>query len=106
MNNNLDEILSKAKILEIEHEHEGWPAIQMQDITAMREEIEKMRGLLLWVLWHHQGASSTVGQPIRKFLGVGRFDALPVGDVHHAKYVVSNLLKNENPRTYTKNVNF
>lgn len=31
---------------------------------------------LLWVLWHHLGASSPVGQPIRRYLGMGQHDRM------------------------------
>ena len=34
------------------------------------DEIERLRGCLLWLLWHHQGASSPTGQPIRRALGI------------------------------------
>lgn len=87
--NDICDLLERVKMLEDDHEPEGYPAVQMKDITVMRKEIEDMRGLLLWALWHHQGGSSPVGQPIRKFMGIGPHDALLVGQVHHAKDVVS-----------------
>jgi hypothetical protein len=31
---------------------------------------------LLWVLWNHQGGKSDVGQPIRKYLGMGQFERM------------------------------
>lgn len=31
---------------------------------------------LLWLLWHHQGARSSIGQPIRRYLGIGQFERL------------------------------
>lgn len=34
------------------------------------------RAALLWVLWHHQGGSSPVGQPIRFALGMGQHERL------------------------------
>jgi hypothetical protein len=34
------------------------------------------RALLLWLLWHHQGARSDVGQPIRDLLGMGRYEPM------------------------------
>lgn len=43
------------------------------------------RAALLWVLWHHQGASSPVGQPIRLALGMGPYDRLTELDVVAAK---------------------
>ena len=43
------------------------------------------RAALLWVLWHHQGASSPVGQPIRLALGMGPYDRLTDLDVAAAR---------------------
>lgn len=40
---------------------------------------------LLWVLWHHLGANSTVGQPIREYLGIGRSDLLTDGQAKVAQ---------------------
>ena len=45
----------------------------------------KERDALLWVLWHHQGGSSPVGQPIRRALGIGQFDHLTAAQVLRAK---------------------
>lgn len=45
-------------------------------IDAQAAEIERMRGVLLWTLWHHQGGSSPIGQPIRRALGMGQFDPM------------------------------
>lgn len=45
----------------------------------------KERDALLWVLWHHQGGSSPVGQPIRRALGIGQFDHLTLTQVLRAK---------------------
>lgn len=36
----------------------------------------EVRAALLFALWHHQGASSQVGQPIRAMLGIGEHDHL------------------------------
>lgn len=35
---------------------------------ALPDEIKQV---LLWALWHHLGGCSSIGQPIRKFLGMG-----------------------------------
>ena len=45
------------------------------EMVASTEPIED-RAALLWVLWHHQGAGSPIGQPIRRQLGMGRHDKL------------------------------
>lgn len=52
-------------------------------LPALR--MEKWRGLLLWALYHHQGASSEVGQPIRKALGIGQYDRLTDEQIATAK---------------------
>lgn len=46
---------------------------------------DKARAALLWVLWHHQGASSPVGQPIRFALGMGQHDRLNDHQLREAK---------------------
>ena len=43
------------------------------------------RAALLWVLWHHQGGSSPVGQAVRFALGMGQFDRLTDQQVTQAK---------------------
>lgn len=43
------------------------------------------RAALLWVLWHHQGGSSPVGQPIRFALGMGQHDRLTDSQIAEAK---------------------
>lgn len=43
------------------------------------------RAALLWVLWHHQGGSSPVGQPIRFALGMGAHEPLNEHQVAEAK---------------------
>ncbi|HHQ6589197.1 TPA: DUF551 domain-containing protein [Serratia fonticola] len=40
---------------------------------ALPDEIKQV---LLWALWHHLGGCSDIGQPIRKFLGIGANERL------------------------------
>lgn len=49
------------------------------------EFTDSARAALLWVLWHHQGASSKIGQPIRFALGMGQYDRLTEHQVKEAK---------------------
>jgi hypothetical protein len=49
------------------------------------ERQELSEAALLWVLWHHQGGSSPVGQPIREALGIGQLDHLTDEQVALAK---------------------
>ena len=49
------------------------------------EFTDTARAALLWVLWHHQGASSKVGQPIRFALGMDQYQPLSEYQVREAK---------------------
>lgn len=44
-----------------------------------------MESALLWTLWHHQGGSSHIGQPIRKLLGIGQHDRMTDEQIAKAK---------------------
>lgn len=44
-----------------------------------------MESALLWTLYHHQGGSSHIGQPIRKLLGIGQHDRLTNEQIAQAK---------------------
>ncbi len=43
--------------------------------------------MLLNVLWHHQGGSSPVGQPIRSIVGLGKHDRMTDEQVANAKWI-------------------
>lgn len=49
------------------------------------EMTETGRAALLWLLWHHQGSGSEIGQPIRFALGMGQHDHLSDEQVFLAK---------------------
>ena len=49
------------------------------------DKIKEMRGQLLWALYHHQGGSSVVGQPIRKVLGIGEYDHMTHEQIEEAQ---------------------
>mgnify|MGYP005608882687 FL=1 len=46
---------------------------------------QQMESALLWTLWHHQGGSSHIGQPIRKLLGIGQHDRMTDEQLAQAK---------------------
>ena len=48
-------------------------------------EIHLLRGLLMLALYHHQGASSEVGQPIRQALGIGQYERMSDEQIAMAK---------------------
>lgn len=56
---------------------------EQEPVEMSPEFTDTARAALLWVLWHHQGGSSPVGQPIRFALGMGAHDRLT--DLHVAE---------------------
>ncbi len=46
---------------------------------------QQMEAALLWTLYHHQGGSSHIGQPIRKLLGIGQHDRMTDEQLAQAK---------------------
>jgi len=57
----------------------------------------EVRAALLFALWHHQGGSSPVGQPIRAILGIGQHDSLVGADLVNAQRVHGLLSAPPNP---------
>ena len=55
------------------------------EIQRLMHENATMHGLLLWALYHSQGGSSPVGQPIRRVLGIGTHDRLTEEEVMIAR---------------------
>lgn len=54
-------------------------------LTAAMTAAEKYLGLLLWTLYHHQGGSSNIGQPIRRSLGMGQYDLMTDEQIAYGK---------------------
>ena len=54
-------------------------------VECSPEFTDTARAALLWVLWHHQGGSSKVGQAIRFALGMGQHDRLNEHQIRQAK---------------------
>lgn len=59
----------------------------MQGVNNKQDIDAGTRSALLWVLWRHQGAHSSVGQGIRKLLGKGQYEQLSREDIDFAKAV-------------------
>lgn len=55
------------------------------DTIEHHPERQKAEAALLWALYHHQGGSSDIGQPIRKLLGIGQHDRLTDEQIAEAK---------------------
>jgi hypothetical protein len=60
------------------------PMVQVPvEMTA--EFTDTGRAAIAWVLWHHQGGSSPVGQPLRFALGMGQHDRMTDQQIAEAK---------------------
>lgn len=66
---------------------------QAEPVVAAPEMSRVSRAMLLNVLWHHQGGSSDVGQPLRRMLGIGRFDHLSDEQLSESKWIDALLSK-------------
>ena len=62
----------------------AWTPLYELDETSP-EFTDTARAALLWVLWHHQGGSSPVGQPIRYALGMSAHEPLSEQQVQEAR---------------------
>jgi hypothetical protein len=53
-----------------------------KDYADEQQSLQRtLRAAKLYVLWHHQGGFSEIGQPIRKSLGIGPHDSIPPSDL-------------------------
>lgn len=60
--------------------------------SLLRAENQQLRGLLLWALYHSQGGSSPVGQPIRRVLGIDTHARLTEEEVVIAKMAAESAM--------------
>lgn len=51
-------------------------------------ELLHIRRLLTWVLYHHQGAKSPIGQACREILGIDEFERLTDEQILDAKKAI------------------
>lgn len=56
-----------------------------EDCLEHHPKRQQMEAALLWTLYHHQGGSSHIGQPIRKLLGIGQHDRMTEEQIADAK---------------------
>lgn len=69
---------------EVRRKSGAWtPLYELDEMSP--EFTDTARAALLWVLWHHQGGSSPVGQPIRYALGMGAHEPLSERQVQEAR---------------------
>lgn len=43
MAHEIDEVIARMRLLEVDHDPDGWPAVQMRDISELLSEIESWR---------------------------------------------------------------
>jgi hypothetical protein len=62
---------------------------ELDSMNALRVKAERekhqLRGALLWLLWHHQGASSVVGLACRRALGIDQYVRMTDSQIEDAK---------------------
>lgn len=71
----------------------AWEAVQAfaarqpvgEPVEMSPEFTDTARAAIAWVLWHHQGGSSPVGQPLRFSLGMGQHDRMTDHQIAEAK---------------------
>ncbi|MGL0786586.1 hypothetical protein [Xanthomonas translucens] len=69
---------------------EAYAAPVAGEAAEMSPEFTDMaRAAIAWVLWHHQGGSSAVGQPLRYALGMGDHEPLNDQRIAEAKRYAS-----------------
>jgi hypothetical protein len=72
MADTLELLQARVAKLEAQANHSPGATKMVPPPVATDEELAP----LLWVLWHHLGGGSAVGQPIRKYLGMGQFERM------------------------------
>lgn len=53
--------------------------------TRPDPRVAELEGLLLWALYHAQGGSSPVGQPIRRYFGIGQHERMTDEQIARAR---------------------
>lgn len=41
----MEELLKRMRLLEVDHEPDGWPSVRMRDITALLDEVDRRFGI-------------------------------------------------------------
>jgi hypothetical protein len=56
-----------------------------ETLLSIEDRLIQAENLLLLALYHHPGATSEVGQPIRRYFKIGRFDQMSEMQINRAK---------------------
>lgn len=49
------DIVEDMRGFEIDHDPDGWPAVRMREISALCDEVERLRECLRWLQQRHHG---------------------------------------------------
>ena len=90
----------KGLFIDLIAQHEGLAEEMAQDEQSSSQEpvaqqqptSPDVRDALLFCLWHHQGGSSKIGQPIRHALGIGKYERMNDEQLEAAKRVQTALI--------------
>ena len=74
--------------------------VKQEPVTAMKKPnvptiAADVHAALCFALWHHQGGSSSIGQPIREMLGLGQHDHMTSEQYFAAKRVAEALAEQD-----------
>jgi hypothetical protein len=64
----------------------------LSELKKLRAELSEAQGMLLWALWHNEGASSPVGHPIRRALGIGQHDPMTAEQIRAGSDAVAKVM--------------
>ena len=76
MAHEIDDVIMRMRLLQVDHEPEGWPAVRMRDISAMLREIES---------WEEQASQRT--DDAVKFATENRRLRAALDEIRHSTYL-------------------
>lgn len=56
MSEPIESLIDRLRLLEMDHEPNGWPAVRMRDITALMDEVKKVRAANQDCVAHYEAA--------------------------------------------------
>lgn len=80
-----DDTGSYVKLQDVERALAARQPGAQEPVEMSPDFTDSARGAIAWVLWHHQGGSSPIGQPLRHALGMGSDQRLSQSQIEEAK---------------------
>jgi hypothetical protein len=83
-----DDLLARMRVLEIDHDPDGWPAVKMRDVSALCDEIERLRAA---VLAEREACAEIAADSDYAVQGTGYYDQL--GDANQTAYNIEQAIR-------------